>query len=111
MSSAEEHDKGLLEVAAKMQALREAFPGLIYVIQCGDFPIVKIGHTKSDNLQKRFHTLQGGNPFRLKVLTYFEGEIEQEKALHQRFWGLRVRGEWFRLEGSLVEFVRSKTAQ
>lgn len=85
----------------------KAAPGVIYFIQCGDFPIVKVGYTHSPCIAKRFTSLQTSSPFKLKTLLEVEGWLEQELDLHSRFRKLRIRGEWYRLEGELLEFIQA----
>lgn len=82
---------------------REREPCDVYLIRCGDY--IKIG--KAVVPQKRLAALQAANPLTLEllhVLTDGDGH-ELEIELHRRFAAHRHRGEWFRIEGTLAEWV------
>jgi hypothetical protein len=74
----------------------------VYFIRCGEF--VKIG--KADDLIKRFKGLRTSMPHDLELLMSLPGSVPEERGFHDRFAAHRHRGEWFRLEGSLAEFLR-----
>lgn len=59
-----------------------------------DSPLTKIGQT-TGTLKSRLAQLQTGQPAQLLPLLDVEGDYEA--ALHARFAGYRVRGEWFDL--------------
>ncbi|MER6218923.1 GIY-YIG nuclease family protein [Streptomyces sp. NPDC001674] len=65
-----------------------------YVIGMAGSPIVKIGQTSS-TATLRMKQLQTAYPAELFPVLEVEGDFE--KALHKRFAGHRVRGEWFDL--------------
>lgn len=65
---------------------------------------VKIGHTTGRS-KDRLAALSTGCPHDLVLLHAEFGDPQRESALHKQFEGLAVRGEWFRLEGELLEFV------
>ncbi len=77
---------------------------LLYFIQAKDTNYIKIG--VSGCPKRRMSLLQVGCPFELKLIATLaqHGSIT-EGELHTRFRDLRVRGEWFKLEGSLLKFV------
>ena len=77
--------------------------GTTYIIRMQDF--VKIGFTKSDTARARIATLQCACPIPFEVVAQIRGGKELEQCLHDLFRSLNVRDEWFRYEGSLVEFV------
>jgi DNA-binding transcriptional regulator YdaS (Cro superfamily) len=64
----------------------------VYFARAGD--AVKIGTAK--NPAKRLATLQCGVAEILHVERLMEGGREVETALHRRYAGQRLRGEWFR---------------
>jgi hypothetical protein len=68
---------------------------------------IKIGY--ADNVIRRMYRLQQGNPSVLRVIATMPGANEQEKVLHRRFRHLRVRGEWFRADEGLLEYIRRHT--
>lgn len=54
---------------------------------------VKIGKSHSiETIKNRFTALQTGNPFKLTLLGYVEGD---EKYFHNYFSEFRINGEWF----------------
>src|SRR3972149_5212027 len=67
----------------------------LYLIKCNEF--YKIGI--ANDMESRLVQLQTGNPYVLIVDARFQfpnaGVVE--KALHQRFTGVRTLGEWFKL--------------
>jgi hypothetical protein len=73
----------------------------IYFIQCG--PFVKIGRASDPHY--RLRELQAGNPEELTLLATVLDASVLEGAVHDRFKHLRIRGEWFRLEPDLREFI------
>lgn len=78
-------------------------PWLIYFISSGD--AVKIGI--SQDVARRLESLQCGSPVELTLLGTRPGGEVEERALHQKFAHLRIRGEWFRLERDLLEFINA----
>jgi len=78
--------------------------GNIYFIGYGSF--VKIGFTKRD-VQKRINGLSIGSPETLIIYAVKRGLFDEEKVLHQRFAEYWIRGEWFRREGALLDYIAS----
>jgi hypothetical protein len=80
----------------------------VYFVQVGGF--VKIG--ASDDVRARFRQLLCSSPYELVPLGFIygdpDGTDELEADLHARFDELRHRGEWFRLEPSLREFINQQ---
>lgn len=75
----------------------------VYFIQVGEAGPVKIGTTRDP--KKRLQILQCANP---DVLELRLAVPEADEAIfHRRFSHLRIRGEWFRFDGSLRAFLRS----
>lgn len=79
----------------------------VYFIRCANF--VKIG--RSISIEQRMAMLAGSVPFRLELIGFIQCEYAllgpTERGLQHRFAGLRERGEWFRLETPLVDFIAS----
>lgn len=75
---------------------------IVYFLGCNGK--VKIGTTT--DLPRRHNDLSMGNPD-LTLLATILGGHREERELHERFREYRVRGEWFRLEGKLAEYVAS----
>ena len=64
---------------------------------------VKIGYT--GDVAARLRELQACNAFTLRILGVLSGGHEAEGILHKRFAAHRVRGEWFRLNSEILEFI------
>lgn len=77
----------------------------IYFVQGSDGGPVKIGRTL--NIRNRVCELQVGYPFgELRCVGAARGLIRDEKRLHHHFSHLRMRGEWFRPDDDLLDYVR-----
>lgn len=75
----------------------------IYFVLCKEAQSVKIGVT--NDVKKRFDSLQTANPFKLELLKFVEGNRNQEQEIHQKFEHLRVNGEWFSYSEELSNFI------
>jgi len=78
---------------------------LIYFAKAG--PFVKIGKASGESAEWRIATLQTGCPYEIELLATESGGHQEERALHRRFSEFHERGEWFRLEGALLDYIRS----
>lgn len=79
----------------------------VYFIQCGAH--VKIG--VATDLGLRLSAIQIGSPEAMRVLAVIENAgLEKERELHARFASLRVRGEWFSVEGALADYLAALPA-
>lgn len=76
--------------------------GTIYAIGYGDK--VKIGWT-SGLARYRLDSLQTGCPENLDLLVSRPGSRADERALHRKFAAHHIRGEWFRIEGPVGEWI------
>src|SRR5208283_988073 len=89
------------------EKLEECKIMVTYVIQCGGTGFVKIG--KSNRVGSRLSNLQSANPHPLEILVLLPDVVGfREEDLHYRFRGSRDRGEWFRFEKDLEDFVKRK---
>lgn len=82
----------------------------VYFIKCG--PFVKIGVAR--NPRKRLSGLQVAQTEKLELIATTTGGEAREAALHKRFAKYHVRGEWFRFERRLAEYItdlRERSAQ
>lgn len=86
-----------------MAANTRLIPGYVYFVLCRDKDAVKIGFT--NNLQARLRHMQTGNPSELELLAAIPGSMVQEKALHRKLAIYRLKGEWFRHEGAVLEWT------
>lgn len=76
---------------------------MIYFIRDPAADRVKIG--VSNDPWKRLKNMQTGSPGLLELVAMVDGDPAAEKALHQRFDGSRVRGEWFVWSGPVADHV------
>jgi hypothetical protein len=75
----------------------------LYVIRCESY--YKIGTTK--NIAERVRTIKAGNPFELEVMYYGLGKGEMEEYWHEHFKDKHHEGEWYCLDESDVESIKS----
>jgi hypothetical protein len=84
---------------------------VVYFMGCESF--VKIG--LSACIEQRHRSIQHATPFTVSVLAVIErdgpsGIATLEAELHERFAAYRHRGEWFRYEGELADYVEGLRA-
>ncbi len=72
----------------------------VYFIQAGPNGPVKIG--RAANPPARLAELQGANHEELRLLRVIPGNETTERALHGLYAHLRIRGEWFRFDASML---------
>jgi hypothetical protein len=75
----------------------------VYFVKNGRKKLVKIG--SAYDIEKRMSSLQISSPNPLTLLGFIEADETAERDLHRRFKKQRVRGEWFRIQGDLAEFI------
>lgn len=75
--------------------------GWVYYVRAGAF--VKIGFTT--DLVARMKRLQTSSPCKLQLLVAIEGSQEREAFEHKHYATLRAYGEWFKMEGALLDFL------
>jgi hypothetical protein len=80
--------------------------GYVYFIRGGD--AIKIGFSKEP--PSRLPDLQVANPEKLDLIGAVRGTRKDERELHQMFCHLEIRGEWFRAELELIEYINSALA-
>lgn len=73
----------------------------VYFIGCRGLPYVKIG--KAVSPRQRLRDLQSGCPVELFIMATTKDFTED--ILHKRFDHSRVRGEWFKLDWELQNFI------
>lgn len=83
--------------------------GTIYFIACEPVSAVKIGFTQK-TVAARLSALQTGCPAPLRVMATVPGSLAEERLMHLTFAPLHIQGEWFRLDGKLLDLVRSLDA-
>lgn len=87
-----------------LDSLKPQKADTVYVIRCGYR--VKIGFTT--NIAQRLRSLKTGNHRPMELLASWPAPPADEKALHARFAGLRVSGEWFALRKPIKEWLREE---
>jgi Meiotically Up-regulated Gene 113 (MUG113) protein len=80
---------------------------LIYFVR-SHLGFIKIGYTTA-HPHDRLSEMQVGNPHELELVGVHKGTKQIEARLHKRFRHLHVRGEWFREEPDLAEYVAKNT--
>jgi len=74
----------------------------VYFLRQGDF--VKIGHTTM-SVKRRLKSYGTHSLEETKLLGFTYGDKSVERAFHSEFSHYRERGEWFRFEGALADFI------
>jgi hypothetical protein len=72
----------------------------VYFAQRRKGGLIKIGYSR--NVKPRMQTI------RAKAIGAVPGAREVEKKLHKQFAHLRVRGEWFRPDEDLMEYISTR---
>lgn len=78
-------------------------PDHIYFLRAGQHGLIKIG--VSVDVAVRIAALQTGSEQTLRLLGTLAGGPEVERAIHRRFAGSRVQGEWFWPSPDLLAFI------
>jgi hypothetical protein len=79
---------------------------VIYFVQAGDeSQPIKIGFAR--DVEKRLRGLQCTCPDQLRLLAVMDGDKEVEAALHGLMASHRIRGEWFRPVGELLDLIEA----
>ncbi len=78
---------------------------MIYFIQNEVTKNIKIG--KSNNPLKRLSSLMTGSAESLILLRVIDGDRAEEKKLHEMFSDYRIRGEWFRDNEQITNFINN----
>jgi hypothetical protein len=100
-----------LKHCRKQNADRIAGAGYVYIIQCENHSLYKIG--VAANVESRRQLLQIGCPFELRTVEFSKcrDPYATEELLHEMVGKHRVRGEWFRLTDAqllpVIDLIRS----
>lgn len=81
----------------------------VYFVRRESDGLIKIGF--SNSVVDRVRHLSGELRTRIDILATISGGAALEASLHERFAHLRVRGEWFRPEGALAEYMNELTGR
>ena len=82
--------KSAIEVILNQNLSRKQW---VYLVHARGTNFYKIGIASC--VKTRLHGLQNASPHELSLVTVIPGSQSLEKAIHRRFRGHRVRGEWF----------------
>jgi len=78
----------------------------VYFIQQDKSGPIKIGF--SANPVYRLRELQSGNPFELKIVGVIgNATASLETEMHNKFWHIRMCGEWFEPRDELIDFIKT----
>lgn len=81
--------------------------GTVYFIKAAD--CVKIGYTCKGGEYSRLKCLQTSNHEKLEILAIIPDSLFSfEGELHKKFAHLRIRGEWFKLNREVRDFINAK---
>ena len=81
--------------------------GCVYFVQEGEGGAIKIGYAK--NPIARLKELQVANPDKLNMLGVIRVDSGNlEYLIHKKFAHLKIRGEWFRPEKELLEYIKTE---
>lgn len=76
----------------------------VYFIRAEGSGLAKIGFAVEP--WKRLSKIQSDCPWPVTMAGIEPGNVAREAELHQRFAAYRERGEWFREEGDLAEYLK-----
>lgn len=79
---------------------------MIYFVERLDTGNIKIGTSKQ--LSQRLDRLSRQINATLKVLAVCDGNLTEERALHEKFSHLNVGGEWFTPGADLLTFIEEE---
>jgi hypothetical protein len=90
-------------------AYRRVHERLIYVVQFGVGTPLKIG--SSADIGARLSKMSVDHYNEPNMLYLAHGGFREEKALHRRFAKHRVRGEWYRPDGEILDWCESQAQE
>lgn len=75
----------------------------VYFLEMTDF--IKIGF--STQLEFRLEAFETSMPYEVKLLHSIAGSRNTERFLHKKFCDLRGRGEWFKRDDRILEYIEA----
>lgn len=75
---------------------------MVYLIICDESKTCKIGY--SGDPDTRLIGIQGSRTTPLRLHAVISGDMKQEKAIHKKFSHLRLSGEWFTIDSSILKY-------
>jgi uncharacterized protein YozE (UPF0346 family) len=76
---------------------------LVYFIHSPQTNMVKIGTTR--NLDARLRSIRTSSATQIEILHTLEGNCKIEKSIHRKYTRHKSHGEWFHLDGELLDFL------
>lgn len=76
---------------------------VVYFIQNLENRLIKIGYSR--NLKSRLKSL-GSECGRIQLLGYIKGGSVEESRMHDRFWTLHYKGEWFQSGRAILDYIQ-----
>ena len=67
---------------------------------------VKIGYSYN-GVSKRLSALQSTSPIKLSLVEVFDGGVQREAMLHEKFKEDRLHGEWFKFSDEIKSFIKN----
>lgn len=92
----------LTKAQKEQRSLLRAKVGHVYFIKAGG--LVKIGF--SSDVLNRMSNLRVGCPVDSELVAVIPGTEDTELYFHKMYKSTREKGEWFRLEGQLADFIK-----
>jgi hypothetical protein len=94
------------EMIAQISKMKKATAdvGVVYFVEAEGTGFIKIG--KTNNIEKRLRSLQTATPHRLILRKCLTGATH-EKNMHDFYKEYKIRGEWYKLDGKLKDYVDS----
>lgn len=100
-------DKGIVRDALRAIVSAPSKNNIVYIIRPAHTGFVKIGYAESlGSFRNRIECFTCMNPMEPEVMAVFRGSLKLERHLHRCFQAQSLRREWFRLDATLMEFVR-----
>lgn len=90
-----------MEVLENFRIFARKLGYIIYFFKVEEF--VKIG--KSNNISNRADVFNVDSPFELELLGTVSGDLREEKLIHSLFHELRTKGEWFKYDKSIIDYI------
>ena len=81
--------------------------GHVYFIKHKNFPPVKIGHTKNEDVMNRVNSFNTSSPFGVEFLGSIKSYDPEsiERQIHSELKDLRLNGEWFDIDVDYVSAI------
>jgi hypothetical protein len=81
----------------------------VYFIQRPNDGAIKIGHTTE--FKARFDALEAFTGMDLTTLCILDKDRKFEKEMHEKFNNIRLKGEWFKSDKLLLDYIDSLNTQ